>query len=96
MEENNYNTGNGLQNVNDDNKKARNGQQQVDYFNPENNTLDIRSNGMYPSGVFSNLCSNGFRFEGMVCGSMEGFLPCRVHQRQKPPLPDTPQYRGAE
>lgn len=40
----------------------------------ENNTLDIRSNGLYPSGVLSNLCSNGFRFDGMVCGSMEGFL----------------------
>ncbi len=36
--------------------------------------MDIRSNGQYPSGVLSNLCSNGFRFEGMVCGSMEGFL----------------------
>lgn len=40
----------------------------------ENNTLDIRSNGLYPSGVLSNLCSNGFRFDRMVCGSMEGFL----------------------
>ena len=38
------------------------------------NTLDIRSNGLYPSNVLSNLCSNGFRFDGMVCGSMEGFL----------------------
>lgn len=36
--------------------------------------MDIRSNGLYPSNVLSNLCSNGFRFEGMVCGSMEGFL----------------------
>ena len=40
----------------------------------DNNTLDIRSNGLYPSGVLSNLCSNGFRFDRMVCGSMEGFL----------------------
>lgn len=40
----------------------------------EHNILDIRSNGLYPSGVLSNLCSNGFRFDRMVCGSMEGFL----------------------
>ena len=53
---------------------TRNGHQLVDNYDPENNTLDIRSNGAYPSGVLSNLCSNGFRFEGMVCGSMEGFL----------------------
>lgn len=45
-----------------------------DYFDPVTNTLDIRSDGLYPSNVLSNLCSNGFRFEGMVCGSMEGFL----------------------
>ena len=44
----------------------------VDMYNPETNTLDIRSNGLYPSNVLSNLCSNGFRFDGMVCGSMEG------------------------
>ena len=43
-------------------------------YNQENNTLDIRSNGLYPSNVLSNLCSNGFRFDGMICGSMEGFL----------------------
>jgi RNA:NAD 2'-phosphotransferase (TPT1/KptA family) len=53
---------------------TRNGHQLVDNYDPENNTLDIRSNGLYPSNVLSNLCSNGFRFEGMVCGSMEGFL----------------------
>ena len=51
-----------------------NGHQSVDFYDPETNSLDIRSNGAYPSGVLSNLCSNGFRFEGMVCGSMEGFL----------------------
>lgn len=45
-----------------------------DYFDPVTNTLDIRSDGLYPSNVLSNLCSNGFRFEGRVCGSMEGFL----------------------
>lgn len=53
---------------------TRNGHQLVDFYDPETNTLDIRSNGLYPSNVLSNMCSNGFRFEGMVCGSMEGFL----------------------
>ena len=53
---------------------TRNGHQLVDNYDPDSNTLDIRSNGMYPSNVLSNLCSNGFRFEGMICGSMEGFL----------------------
>lgn len=43
-------------------------------YNPETNTLDIRSNGLYPSNVLSNLCSNRFVFDGMICGSMEGFL----------------------
>ena len=50
------------------------GPHKVEYYDPETNTLDIRSNGAYPSGVLSSLCSNGFRFEGMICGSMEGFL----------------------
>lgn len=36
--------------------------------------LDIWSAKSYPANVLSNLCSNGFRFEGVVCGSMEGFL----------------------
>ena len=36
--------------------------------------VDIWSKGEYPADVLSNLCSNGFRFDGMVCGSMEGFL----------------------
>lgn len=53
---------------------SRNGHELKDMYNPEANTLDIRSNGLYPSNVLSNLCSNGFRFDGMVCGSMEGFL----------------------
>ena len=53
---------------------SRNGHEQKDMYVPETNTLDIRSNGLYPSNVLSNLCSNGFRFDGMVCGSMEGFL----------------------
>lgn len=36
--------------------------------------VDIWSKSPYPADVLSNLCSNGFRFDGMVCGSMEGFL----------------------
>ena len=36
--------------------------------------VDIWSKSNYPADVLSNLCSNGFRFDGMVCGSMEGFL----------------------
>ena len=60
----------------EENYKAttRNGHELKDMYNPETNTLDIRSNGLYPSNVLSNLCSNGFRFDGMICGSMEGFL----------------------
>ena len=53
---------------------SRNGHELKDMYDPETNTLDIRSNGLYPSNVLSNLCSNGFCFEGMICGSMEGFL----------------------
>ena len=53
---------------------SRNGHVLMDMYNPETNTLEIRSNGLYPSNVLSNLCSNSFRFEGVVCGSMEGFL----------------------
>lgn len=57
-----------------------NNHQLVDYYDPKANTLDIRSNGAYPSGVLSNLCSNGFRFDGMVCNSMEGFLQSLKHR----------------
>ena len=46
---------------------TRNGHELKDMYNPETNTLDIRSNGLYPSNVLSNLCSNGFRLDGMVC-----------------------------
>lgn len=53
---------------------SRNGHELKDMYNPETNTLDIRSNGLYPSNVLSNLCSNRFVFDGMICGSMEGFL----------------------
>ena len=36
--------------------------------------VDVWSKSGYPAGVLSNLCSNGFRFDGVVCGSMEGLL----------------------
>ena len=45
---------------------TRNGHELKDMDNPETNTLDIRSNGLYPSSVLSNMCSNGFRFDGMI------------------------------
>ena len=44
--------------------------------------VDIWSKSDYPSDVLSNLCSNGFRFDGMVCGSMESFLQS-LKQRDK-------------
>ena len=53
---------------------TRNGHELKDMYNPETNMLEIRSNGLYPSNVLSNMYSNGFCFDGMVCGSMEGFL----------------------
>ena len=52
----------------------QNGHQPVDCYDPVSKTLDIRFDGMYPSNVLSNLCSNGFRLDGVVCSSMEGFL----------------------
>lgn len=60
----------------------RNGHQLTNNYDPETNTLDIRSNGLYPSNVLSNLCSNGFRFDGVVCGSMEGFLQSLKHKEK--------------
>jgi len=60
----------------------RNGHQLNDNYDPETNTLDIRSNGIYPSNVLSNLCSNGFRFDGVVCSSMEGFLQSLKHKEK--------------
>ena len=53
---------------------SRNGHELKDMYDPETNTLDIRSKGLYPSNVLSNMYSNGFLFDGMECGSMEGFL----------------------
>ena len=64
----------------------RNGHQMNDFYDPDTNTLDIRSNGLYPSNVLSNLCSNGFRFDGVVCGSMEGFLQSLKQQEKSKQL----------
>ena len=36
--------------------------------------IDIWSKSEYPADVLSNLCDNDFYFDGMACGSMEGFL----------------------
>ena len=36
--------------------------------------VDIWSKSKYPADVLSNLCSNEFCFDGIMCGSMEGFL----------------------
>lgn len=65
---------------------SRNGHELKDMYDPETNTLDIRSNGLYPSNVLSNMYSNAFVFEGVECGSMEGFLQslkCKDEERQK-------------
>ncbi len=70
----------------DYNATTRNDHQMNDFYDPETNTLDIRSNGLYPSGVLSNLCSNGFRFDGVVCGSMEGFLQSLKQQEKNKQL----------
>lgn len=59
---------------------TRNGHKLKDFYNPETNTLDIRSNGLYPSNVLSNMCGNEFIFDGVECGSMEGFLQSLKHQ----------------
>lgn len=60
--------------------KNRNGHQLKDCYDPITNTLDIRSNGLYPSNVLSNLCHNEFSLEGILCGSMEGFLQSLKYQ----------------
>lgn len=65
---------------------TRNDHQLIDFYDPDANTLDIRSNGLYPSNVLSNLCSNGFRFDGVLCGSMEGFLQSLKQQEKNKQL----------
>ncbi|MCD7780511.1 MAG: hypothetical protein LUH05_07565 [Candidatus Gastranaerophilales bacterium] len=52
----------------------RNGHLLKDTFNKELNTLDIRSNGLYPANVLSNLAYKPFVFDDVYCSSMEGFL----------------------
>lgn len=59
---------------------SRNGHELKDMYNPETNTLDIRSNGAYPSNVLSNLCSNSFRFDGMICGGISSIVEETRHQ----------------
>lgn len=66
----------------DNNRTTANTNDKVDFYDPETNTLDIRSNGVYPSNVLSNLCSNGFRLDGVICGSMEGFLQSLKQQEK--------------
>ena len=65
---------------------TRNGHQLIDFYDQDANTLDIRSNGLSPSNVLSNLCSNGFRFDGVLCGSMEGFLQSLKQQEKNKQL----------
>lgn len=36
--------------------------------------IDIYSKGEYPSNILSNFHPNEFTFDGVICGSMEGFL----------------------
>lgn len=38
------------------------------------NVIDIFSKGEYPANVLSNFHPNAFVFDGIECGSMEGFL----------------------
>lgn len=52
----------------------RNGHTLIDTLDKTTKTLDIRSNAMYPANVLSNLTRNPFYFDGVRCGSMEGFL----------------------
>jgi predicted NAD-dependent protein-ADP-ribosyltransferase YbiA (DUF1768 family) len=51
------------------------------------NTIDIYSKGEYPSNVLSNFYPNEFTFDGVKCGSMEGFLQSlkyrSIKQQQK-------------
>lgn len=55
-------------------EKTRNGHMRIDCYDPDNNTLDINSGGLYPSNVLSNMCDNSFEMDGVRCMSMEGFL----------------------
>lgn len=52
----------------------RNGHLLRDTFDKSSNSLDIRSNGLYPANVLSNLAHNEFEIDGVKCASIEGFL----------------------
>lgn len=53
---------------------SRNGHRLIDTYDENTNSIDIRSNGLYPSNVISNLAHNEFVFDGVKCASIEGFL----------------------
>ena len=46
-------------------------------------TIDIYSKGDYPSNVLSNFYPNEFTFDGVKCGSMEGFLQSLKYKNAK-------------
>ena len=45
--------------------------------------IDIYSKGEYPSNVISNFYPNEFIFDGIKCGSMEGFLQSLKYKSAK-------------
>ena len=45
--------------------------------------IDIYSKGEYPSNVLSNFYPNEFIFDGVKCGSMEGFLQSLKYRNAK-------------
>ena len=46
-------------------------------------TIDIYSKGEYPSNVLSNFYPNEFTYDGVKCGSMEGFLQSLKYKKAK-------------
>ena len=64
--------------------RERNGHQLNDFYDPEANTLDIRSNGLYPSNVLSNLCSRLDEIPGLfgLMKPMPGAIDA-MHELQK-------------
>ena len=63
---------------------TRSGHQLADFYDPEANTLDIRSNGLYPSNVLSNLCSRLDEIPGLfgLMKPMPGAIDA-MHELQK-------------
>lgn len=51
----------------EDYKATRDGHQLTDNYDPETNSLDIRSDGLYPSNVLSNLCNLGLTLALLLC-----------------------------